>query len=154
MNDTKNNASLLAKLQQYADHTQSVLPDVQIHLHGAPVVAVGNARQIRYDSAMAVLIAIVLILLLLWRSLPRKRDLFLILLTVSFGWLMGISVMALFRHEVSLIVLGISSVLIGIAVNYPLHLLVHRKYTSSPDRPCRKPSLPLSSAISLLSVPS
>ncbi len=143
MNDTKNNASLLAQLQQYADHTQSVLPDVQIHLHGAPVVAVGNARQIRYDSAMAILVAIVLILLLLWRALPRKRDIFLILLTVSFGWLMGISVMALFRHEVSLIVLGISSVLIGIAVNYPLHLLVHRKYTASPRETLQETLSPL-----------
>ncbi len=143
MNDTGNNASLLAQLQQYADHTQSVLPEVQIHLHGAPVVAVGNARQIRYDSAMAVIVAIVLILLLLWRSLPRKRDIFLILLTVAFGWLMGISVMALFRHEVSLIVLGISSVLIGIAVNYPLHLLVHRKYTSSPRETLQETLSPL-----------
>lgn len=143
MNDTKNNAALVAQLQDYADAVETALPDVHIRLHGAPVVAVGNANQIRHDSLLAVAIALIAILLLLWRTLPRKRDLLLILLTVSFGWLMGISVMALFRHEVSLIVLGISSVLIGIAVNYPLHLLVHRKYTDSPRTTLKETISPL-----------
>lgn len=132
MNDTKNNALLVQRLQKLVDEVQTAQSDVCIRLHGAPVVAVGNAKQVRHDSAVALGLAIVFILFLLWRALPRKRDGLLILLTVAFGWLMGVSVMALFRHEISLIVLGISSVMVGIAVNYPLHLLAHRKHTASP----------------------
>jgi len=37
----------------------------------------------------------------------------------------------LFAGQVSVIVLGIGSVIIGLAVNYPLHLLVHQRYTTS-----------------------
>ena len=72
-----------------------------------------------------------LILILLAYAFPRRRDLWLILLAVSFGWLTGMAVLRLFTPAVSAIVLGIGSVLIGIAVNYPLHLLVHQRYTTS-----------------------
>jgi predicted exporter len=34
------------------------------------------------------------------------------------------------HHEVSVIVIGISSIIVGIAVNYPLHLIAHLDHVS------------------------
>jgi predicted exporter len=45
--------------------------------------------------------------------------------TVAWGALFALAGMSLIRSEVSLIVLGISSVIMGIAFNYPLHLINH-----------------------------
>ncbi len=129
--ETGHNAALVDSLTAL---TQSVMlehPTIQIHLLGAPVIAVGNARQIKKDSLITILCSIILILALLLYSFPRKRDIALILLAVGFGWLFGMATLSLLVGKVSVIVLGIGAVLIGIAVNYPLHLLVHQRYTTS-----------------------
>lgn len=131
MSETKRNTILVKQLTEAAHRIQTTIPDVSIRLNGAPVVAVGNADRIKKDSILAVSLSMVITLALLLHSFRRKRDLLLILVSVGFGWLTGMGVMGLLRGSISLIVLGISSVMIGIAVNYPLHLLVHRQHTNN-----------------------
>jgi len=129
--ESSRNADLVKELQCYADITHAQYPSVDVRLLGAPVIAVGNAHRIKMDSLMAIGLSLILIIALLLYAFPRKRDLLLILLSISFGWLLGMAVLRLCVGQVSAIVLGIGSVLMGIAVNYPLHLLVHQRYTTS-----------------------
>ena len=44
-----------------------------------------------------------------------------------FGWIFALAVIAIFKTSISIIVVGIGSVIVGIAVNYPLHYLDHIK---------------------------
>ena len=129
--ETQRNAALIDSLNQAISPLQTGMPALHIRWLGAPVVAVGNARRIKTDTAMCIGLSLVLIVALLIYAFPRKRDIWLILLSVSFGWLFGMAILRLYTSTVSAIVLGIGSVLIGIAVNYPLHLLVHQRYTTS-----------------------
>ena len=129
--ETKRNAALVDSLTVIVAEVAHSYPHLHIRWIGAPVIAVGNARRIKMDSALCIAFSLVLISALLAYAFPRKRDIGLILLSVSFGWLFGMAVLRIFTPTVSAIVLGIGSVLIGIAVNYPLHLLVHQRYTSS-----------------------
>lgn len=127
-NETDNNARLVEMLMEAASATQLALPTVEIHLMGAPVIAVTNARQIKSDSFRAIFIAVVFILVLLLYTLRSLRTLLLIGVTIIFGWLFAMGCLSLFRSEVSMIILGIASIIIGIAVNYPLHLLTHLQH--------------------------
>lgn len=129
--ETQRNARLVDSLQAVADEISASYPDLRIRWVGAPVISVGNARRIKLDTILCIALSLVLIILLLAYAFPRRRDLWLILLSVSFGWLVGMSVLRLITPTISAVVLGIGSVLIGIAVNYPLHLLVHQRYTTS-----------------------
>lgn len=129
--ETGRNAALVDSLHTTVDVLSRQFPTLSIRLLGAPVVAVGNARRIKRDSVMAILVSLVLITLLLIYAFPRTRDIALIALSIAFGWLFGMAALALMGQKVSVIVLGIGAVLIGIAVNYPLHILVHQRYTSS-----------------------
>lgn len=104
--------------------------ELEIHLAGAPVIAVTNARQIKRDSLRAIIIAAVLILALLIATLRSGRALLLIGVSILFGWLFAMGALSLFRNEVSMIIIGIASIIIGIAVNYPLHLLAHLGHVS------------------------
>ena len=126
--ETKHNAALVDSLNTLIANNAT---DLNIRWIGAPVIAVGNARRIKIDTVLCISLSLVFILALLAYAFPRRRDLWLILLSVSFGWLTGMAVLRLVTPSVSVIVLGIGSVLIGIAVNYPLHLLVHQRYTTS-----------------------
>ena len=129
--ETKHNAALIDSLNAQIATVQSQYPDLDIRLIGAPVIAVGNARRIKTDTLLCLALSLVLIIALLAYAFPRRRDIFLIMLSVSFGWLTGMAALRLFTPMVSAVVIGIGSVLIGIAVNYPLHLLVHQRYTTS-----------------------
>ena len=129
--ETKRNAALVDSLQAIAEEVAKVYPNLHIRWTGAPVISVGNAQRIKTDTMLCISLSLVLIIGLLTYAFPRKRDIFLILLAVSFGWLVGMAVLRIVTPSVSAIVLGIGSVLIGIAVNYPLHLLVHQRYTTS-----------------------
>jgi len=130
--ETQQNTRLIATLNSICQQIMQQYPDVSIRLLGAPVVAVENASRIKKDSLMAVGLAVLLIaLVLLYCFHHERRSILFILLTIAFGWLFGMAVMSLVCQRVSLIVLGIGSVIIGIAVNYPLHILFHRRYTGS-----------------------
>ena len=129
--ETQKNAALVDSLQAATEAIAASFPELNIRWTGAPVIAVGNARRIKTDTLLCISLSAVLIILLLAYAFPRRRDIWLILLSVSVGWVTGMAVLHMITPAVSVVVLGIGSVLIGIAVNYPLHLLVHQRYTSS-----------------------
>lgn len=125
--ETEKNSQLMALLQQCADDAKT--SSVAIHFTGGPAIAVGNANQIKTDSLLAVSIAVVLIVALLFVVFRKLRNLLLIVLSVAWGWLFAMGCLAIVRDNVSIIVIGMSSIILGIAVNYPLHLIAHLQHT-------------------------
>lgn len=129
--ESARNAVLVSDLKHMTDSLQMQNPSVSIRLTGAPVISVTNARQIKRDSVIAITLALVLILLLLFSTLRNIRSLMLIVASTAFGMLFAAGIMGMVHPEMSLIVIGIASVIVGITVNYPLHVLVHRQYTDT-----------------------
>lgn len=123
--ESANNTSLVEHLDSMAELTMNKYADVEIDITGAPVIAVGNASQIKKDSQWAISISVTLIFVLLVMSFRKVKNLLLIGFAILFGWLFAMGFMAVIRSDVSLIVLGIGSIIIGIAVNYPLHFVAH-----------------------------
>ena len=124
------NAELGKKLDSVMHTVMHDNKGVKVTAIGGPLIAVTNAEQIKSDSlrAMAIAVTVILILLMMhYRSVP---DLLWTGASLIFGWLLAIAGMAVFGHSVSIIVLGIGSVIIGIAVNYPLHFLDHMREES------------------------
>ena len=127
--ETERNAALLGILEQSAAEAEAVMPAIDIHFTGGPVIAVGNARQIKADSTLAVSLAVLLIVALLFVAFRRVRYMLLIVVSIGWGWLFAMGTLTLIHNQVSVIVIGISSVILGIAVNYPLHLIAHLHHT-------------------------
>ncbi len=127
--ETEKNATFLALLRQSADETEAEISDISIHFTGGPVIAVGNSKQIKTDSIIAVMLAIVLIVALLFYVFRSIWHLSLIVLSIIWGWLFAMGILSCIHQQVSVIVIGISSIIIGIAVNYPLHLIAHLQHT-------------------------
>ena len=131
--DTRNNGRLAKAIDAAIDSIQHATGGtVAISAVGAPLIAVTNATQIKHDSLLAIILAVVLIAIILWRTMGRKRNVLWMGFSVAAGWLFALAVIAIFKTEISIIVVGIGSVLVGIAVNYPLHYLEHLKH--HPDR--------------------
>ena len=141
--ETEKNAALLQLLEQSADAAEHEVPAVDIHFIGGPVIAVGNSSQIKSDSLVAVLLAIILIVALLFYVFRNVWNLLLIVLSIAWGWLFAMGVLALIHDQVSVIVIGISSVILGIAVNYPLHLIAHLQHTPDMKSALKEIVMPL-----------
>ena len=122
------NADLKALVDTVKARTAAQFPDVRITSTGGPEVAVENAARIKKDSFLALSLAAILICIVLWLSYKRFADVFWILVSILAGALFALGIIACFKSSVSLIVLGIGSMIIGIAVNYPLHYVDHLKY--------------------------
>ena len=126
------NADLKALTDTVKARTAAQFPDLRITSTGGPEVAVENASRIKKDSFLALALAALLICIVLWLSYKRFTDVCWILVSILAGALFALGIIALFKSSVSLIVLGIGSMIIGIAVNYPLHYVDHLKY--QPDK--------------------
>ena len=130
--DTKGNAQIVELINKVVEQTEATSPDVHISAVGAPTIAVTNAQQIKKDSLLSVSLALVLIFGILMFTMARKRNLLWLGISILFGWIFALAVIALFKSSISIIVVGIGSVIVGIAVNYPLHYLDHIK--QEPDK--------------------
>ena len=125
--DTQGNAKIVDLIEKVTELTESEHPEVKISAVGAPIIAVTNARQIKHDSYLSIALALVLIFGILMFTMARKRNLLWLGIAILFGWIFALAVIALFKSSISIIVVGIGSVIVGIAVNYPLHYLDHIK---------------------------
>ena len=137
--ETAQNKRLLASI----DSVALISTHVRVHTFGAIPIAVSNAEQIKTDSVISISVAVVLIAVLLFFSFRRRRNLLLILAAVGFGILFALGILGLIRDEVSLIVLGIAAVIVGIAVNYPLHFITHSDGGTHPRQVLRELARPL-----------
>ncbi|MDE7403098.1 MAG: MMPL family transporter [Muribaculaceae bacterium] len=125
--ESQHNGELVQMLDDAQIFTENKIDNIDIHIIGGPSIAVTNASQIKHDSIIAVTIAIILILALLIYVFRNARNIFLILISVGWGWLFAMGCIALVYDSISIIVIGIASIILGIAVNYPLHLIDHLK---------------------------
>ncbi|MEX0274621.1 MAG: MMPL family transporter [Flavobacteriaceae bacterium] len=134
-NETAQNESLVHKLYalQQLLNTQYA-QKVHAEYYGATLVAVANAQQIKHDIQFTVGIAITLLLLILV-FFYRKLTLPLILFApTAFGALLAMATLYLLRDGISAISLGIGSVLLGVTLDYALHILTHiRNHGSTQD---------------------
>ncbi len=98
---------------------------IESEYYGAALVAVANAKQIRKDIQFTVSIAMTLLLILMI-FFYRKWSLPLILFAPTlFGVLLAVAFLCLIRTKISVISLGIGSVLLGVTLDYALHILTH-----------------------------
>ncbi|HAF28778.1 MAG TPA: glycerol acyltransferase [Bacteroidales bacterium] len=124
--ETQKNGKLIKILNQTIDSLELQFnQEINAQYYGAAAVAVGNANRIKEDIKLTVTIA--LIVLLVFMSLFfRKKSIFLILfLPAIFGGSMSLAILYLIKGSISAISLGIGSVLLGITVDYSLHLFTH-----------------------------
>lgn len=125
-NNTGKNALLLKGLDSLIDNNNSSVTSTYF---GATAVSVGNALQLRKDSLLTQGITILFIIFFLGVYFRKKRAPFIILIPVVFGAVFSLAVIYFLKGSISVIALGTGSVVLGIAVNYSLHVFNHYRHT-------------------------
>jgi len=131
-NNTGKNAVMLKQLDRLiAQFQKERYPDIETSYFGATAVSVGNALQLRTDSLLTQGITVLFIIVFLGFYFRKKRAPVIILIPVLFGALFSLAAIYLLKGKISVIALGTGSVILGIAVNYSLHVFNHYRHTGN-----------------------
>lgn len=142
--ETRQNAILLANIQQAIDSTIAEFEgQVDVSIFSASAIAITNAGQIKRDSWVTISIALVFIVLLLAIAYRNVKSIALIVASLAFGGLFAVGVISCFSTSISIIAIGVGSVIVGIAANYPLHFLSHVRHGYTCEQSIRDISAPL-----------
>jgi len=125
-NETDANAFFVKKLYQISDDLNKKYEGVaNSEYYGSTVIAVANANQIKTDIQFTVSIAMTILLLILIFFYKKLVIPLILFLPTVFGALIAVASLYFIREKVSAISLGIGSILLGITLDYSLHILTH-----------------------------
>lgn len=124
--DTGSAGIFVKTMDKALEYTKAAMEDrVELDPLGSVYIAYTNSSQIKTDSIISVVIAVLLIAALLISFFKSFRSIVLVGATILYGFLIAFSLTSLIMGDISLIVIGIGAVIIGIAANYPLHFIAH-----------------------------
>ncbi|MFD2561930.1 MMPL family transporter [Aquimarina rubra] len=143
-NETGENTLFVERLKKItSDLNEKHSEQAEATLFGATLYAVANAKQIKRDIQLTVSIALSILLLILI-FFYRKLTVPLIIFTPTvFGAIVAIAVLYLVKGKISAISLGIGSVLLGITLDYSLHILTHFRNNNNVKELYRDVSMPV-----------
>lgn len=129
--NTGQNNKLLLQLDDSIDSLgkQEVGAAIETNYFGAAAVSAGNAKQLRTDSLLTQGITVLFLILFIGLYFRKKRAPFLVLVPVIYGAAFSLALVYLIKGSISVIALGTGSIVLGIAINYSLHVFNHHRHT-------------------------
>lgn len=123
--ETSKNQVFIDELNKEIQHIESEFPGIRTNYFGGVLYSIANANQIKNDIQLTLGIALSLLFILLI-FFYRKFYIPLILFLPSLiAGISAIAFLSVFRGSVSDISLGIGAILLGISLDYALHILTH-----------------------------
>ena len=131
LSETKHNGMLIEQINRIMREVEQEMGHkVKVSCFGASQVSLTNSTQIKKDSLMSIGLALIFIVALLIYYYRNARSIILILVSITFGGLFALGIISWIKNPVSLIAVGMASIIFGIAINYPIHFLSHFKRTN------------------------
>ncbi len=103
-------------------------PDVIVHAHGDPIGSISNAGRIRSDLLVTVGISLLLILILLVLFFRSPSFIWRLILPIAYGTAFSLCCIYWIKGRMSLMALGIGAIVLGVAMSYCLHILIHHAF--------------------------
>ncbi|QED36984.1 MMPL family transporter [Antarcticibacterium arcticum] len=141
--ETSRNTIFLKELETVQQDLNRKYKGVKGDFFGGVLYSVANANQIKSDIKVTLGIAGVILLLILIFYYRKFYVPLLIFLPGILGGLTAIAVLFLLKGTISAISLGIGAVLLGISIDYSLHILTHYKNNNNIKKLYRDVTVPV-----------
>lgn len=131
-NDTKNNEAFVDQLNAIKNNINKQFKGkTEMSYFGSPVIAVANAKQIKKDIRNTVLISMTVLFVLLMYYFRNFFTPVIVFLPTVFSVLLALLVLYFIKDKISAISLSVGAILIGITIDYALHILTHYKHNNN-----------------------
>ncbi|MBR4506881.1 MAG: MMPL family transporter [Bacteroidales bacterium] len=141
--DSKTATKFAKMLQRCTKEFEADHPGVKLHAHGAPLASVSNASRIKSDLILTVGISLVLILIVIGFFFRSAAFLWKQLLPFLYGTIFALACIYWIQGGMSLMALGISVIVLGVALSYCLHITIHHFFTGDAEQMLRDESSPV-----------
>ena len=141
--DSKAAAQFSKMLSQAQTEFETTHPDVKVHAHGDPIGSVSNAGRIRSDLVVTVGVSLVLILLLIGLCFRSFPFIWKLLLPILYGTAFSLACIYWIKGGMSLMALGLGAIVLGVAISYTLHVLIHHFFVGDPEKLLKDESTPV-----------
>ena len=135
-----NFSKMLSKAQK---EFETLHPDVKVHAHGDPIGSVSNAGRIRSDLVVTVGISLILILVLMGLCFRSFSFIWKLLLPILYGTAFSLACIYWIKGGMSLMALGLGAIVLGVAISYSLHVLIHHFFVGDPEKLLTDESTPV-----------
>lgn len=143
MGSTGMNDRLITLIEEEIATVSQEHPEVISEYYGGPSVSVYNARQIKSDSILTSIIALVVIIAFISLVFKSKATIPLIISPALFGGLFALFIISLIKGSISAIAVGSGSIVLGIALSYSIHMVVHQNHVTSIEQLIEELTYPL-----------
>lgn len=143
MGSTGENDKLVTAIEQKINSLEQQHLKVDVSYYGGPSVGVYNARQIKHDAILTINIALLIIIVFTFLAFKEKRTIPLLIAPVLFGGLFSLFMISLIKGSISAIAVGSGSIILGVALSYSIHMVVHQGYVKNIEQLIRELVYPL-----------
>ena len=141
--NSKAGTDLITMLEEEIETFEANHPDIEVLFHGSPVQSVFNSRQIKGDLVLTIGISLLAICLVIGLCLRGWGTLPMLLLPVIYGAFFALACIYWLKGGMSLMAIGIGAIVLGVALSYCLHVLIHYKYVTDPEQVLRDQATPV-----------
>lgn len=141
--DTGKGTRLVKMINNARKDFEKSHPDLRVLVHGNPQGSVSNAGTIKRDLVWTVGLSLLLILLIMMFSFHKLSFIVHQIVPVIYGALFSMACMYLIKGYMSLMALGLGAVILGVAISYCLHVLIHFYYVGDVEKMLRDESTPV-----------
>lgn len=134
---------LVSHLNHCVEQFRQTHPDVEVLMHGGAVESVGNASTMKRDIGITIGISLVLILLYLCLSFKSYNIIWQNVLPIVYGTIFALACMYWIKGGMSLMSLGVGSVILGVALSYCLHVIVHQRFVGDVEQMLADEAIPV-----------
>ena len=132
--DSKSSTEFSRMLKKAQKEFEATHPDVKVHAHGDVIGSVSNAGRIKSDLVVTVGISIVLILILIGLCFRSFPFIWKLLLPIFYGTVFSLACIYWIKGGMSLMALGLGAIVLGVAISYCLHVLIHHFFVGDPEK--------------------
>ena len=135
--------NLINHLRDCIQQFNKTHPDVEVLMHGAVVESANNASTMKRDIALTIGISLVLILLYLCLSFKSYNIIWQNVLPILYGTVFALACMYWIKGGMSLMALGVGAVILGVALSYCLHIIVHQRFVGDVEQMLKDEAVPV-----------
>lgn len=132
--DNKHNLTFINHLYGYQEAINNEFAEIgTLSYFGAPFISIANEQQIKQDIQRTVVISLTILMVLLVLFFKRLYLPIILFLPALCGVSLALFIMYLLFPAISAISIGIGAILLGITVDYPLHIITHYREDQNID---------------------
>ena len=141
--DSKQGAQLVNELEKVVASFTATHPDVEVLYHGAPVRSARNSDILHFDIFFTVSLALVIIFILICVCFNSLNIIWQNVLPVAYGTFFALACMYWIKGSISLMALAVGVMILGVAISYSLHIIIHHRFVGNVEKMLADESKPV-----------